>query len=54
MDNFKIVQFEPTRVAGFAISVKMTDVATANPIPGFWGQLFEDGRYGKLNGLTDG
>ena len=45
----KIVQLEPMRMAGYLLQTTMTAVTTGNnPIPAFWGEVMQDGRFGKL------
>jgi predicted transcriptional regulator YdeE len=44
----RILQLEPMRIAGYAMQVSMSEVSADNPIPKFWGEVMQDGRFEKL------
>ena len=37
--------------AGYLLKTNMADIGADNPIPGFWGDIFKDGRHTALQAL---
>ena len=48
--EYKIVNIEAMRIAGFMIQTTMDEVVKNNPIPAFWAELGEE-RFGRLMSL---
>ena len=51
MLDYQVKTLEAMRIAGYSIKVTSQQIASNNPIPAFWQEIINDGRFDKLQSL---
>ena len=47
----RIAKLDTIKAAGYLIKTSMAEMGENNPIPAFWREIMEDGRYERLRNI---